>query len=338
MHLGVSMTEFADFLQQAPDLFLQLLSILVTKPITGNSHLYWPFLISTVGLALISYTVYENKERFSLLKALRFCFPKKIYLHPSAIVDYKLFVANAFLVPMLALLTNVIYLWVAQPTTDLLAGYFGPNPYPPPKGGLTFVLFTITMALFVDLGTFVTHTLHHRIPFLWSYHRVHHTAEVLTPLTLYRKHPFYETLGHICFAPIDGALRAVIFYLFFGYYSPIMFLSANVLMTLFRFMGANLGHSHIWVSWGPFFNRIVMSPAMHQIHHSADPRHINKNLGEVFVIWDWIFGSLYIPRRKEDLTFGIGGAPQEHPSLRDAYLAPIRDSVRIVRGWFGRKV
>lgn len=332
------MMDIVALLEQMASVFLQELSILVSKPVTGSSHLYWPFLISTVVLALISYAVYERKKGFSLRKALRFCFPKEIYLHPSAIVDYKVFVANAFVVPTMAIATNVIYLWVAQPATDWMASAFGPNLNPPPKGGMTFVLFTITMALLVDLGTFVTHTLHHRIPFLWSYHRVHHTAEVMTPLTLFRKHPFYDTLGVLCFAPIDGVFRAVIFYLFWGYYSPIMFASANILMTLFRFMGANLGHSHIWVSWGPVFNRIFMSPAQHQIHHSIDPRHVNKNLGEVFAIWDWLVGTLYVPRGKETLTFGIADAPQEHPNLREAYLAPLRDSARIVRGWLGREV
>ncbi len=35
-------------------------------------------------------------------------------------------------------------------------------------------------------------------------------------------------------------------------------------------------------------------------------------------------------------VFGIADEPQEHPSLREAYLAPLRDSVRIARGWLGR--
>ena len=102
----------------------------------------------------------------------------------------------------------------------------------------------------------------------------------------------------------------------------------------FYVVGYNLRHSHIWLDFGAF-ERVFVSPAMHQIHHSVDTRHLNRNMGEIFAIWDWLFGTIYIPHEKEDLVFGVGrGVPQEHPSLLTAYLVPIRNAGGIMASWF----
>jgi len=59
------------------------------------------------------------------------------------------------------------------------------------------------------------------------------------------------------------------------------------------------------------------------IHHSIAPEHLYKNLGVSFSVWDWLFGTLYIPRQREQLTFGLeAGASQAHPSLWKVYTEP----------------
>ena len=60
---------------------------------------------------------------------------------------------------------------------------------------------------------------------------------------------------------------------------------------------------------------------MHQIHHSSDPKHRNKNLGSYLAIWDFFFGTLYIPENKEELKFGLSVKnPNPHKTLEDAYI------------------
>ena len=49
---------------------------------------------------------------------------------------------------------------------------------------------------------------------------------------------------------------------------------------------------------------------MHQIHHSDNPVHYDKNYGVSLAIWDWIFGTLYIPARDETVQFGLAGAAE----------------------------
>jgi hypothetical protein len=51
---------------------------------------------------------------------------------------------------------------------------------------------------------------------------------------------------------------------------------------------------------------LILSPAHHQIHHSDDPQHFNRNLGSVLAVWDWMFGTLEIPDEKNPrLTYGV---------------------------------
>src|SRR5690606_17405268 len=52
--------------------------------------------------------------------------------------------------------------------------------------------FTLSLALCYDLATWIAHWLHHRVPRLWALHKLHHTAEVLSPLTAFRHHPAWE--------------------------------------------------------------------------------------------------------------------------------------------------
>jgi len=57
-------------------------------------------------------------------------------------------------------------------------------------------------------------------------------------------------------------------------------------------------HSHVPVSFG-WLDRIFNGPGLHAIHHSAESRHRDKNFSNGFrlSIWDWIFGTLYLPKR-----------------------------------------
>jgi sterol desaturase/sphingolipid hydroxylase (fatty acid hydroxylase superfamily) len=92
----------------------------------------------------------------------------------------------------------------------------------------------------------------------------------------------------------------------------------------------NFHHSHIWLRFGAFWERIFISPAQHQIHHSLNPIHHNKNYGEVLAIWDWIFGTLYVPKSQEVISVGIADdlgnkTPQKHTNMMQALFVPLVD-------------
>nr|WP_305907128.1 creatininase family protein [Methylomarinum sp. Ch1-1]MDP4519854.1 creatininase family protein [Methylomarinum sp. Ch1-1] len=99
-----------------------------------------------------------------------------------------------------------------------------------------------------------------------------------------------------------------------------------MVLILFYLFGYNLRHSHIWLSYGPFFSKLLISPAQHQIHHSANPTHFDKNFGFIFAIWDALFRSLYIPKQREILLFGLGGHEnKQFSSFWSLYLMPFKN-------------
>ena len=54
----------------------------------------------------------------------------------------------------------------------------------------------------------------------------------------------------------------------------------------------HLQHSHMWIAFRGMLGRIFVSPAHHQVHHSDNPKHFDKNFGSCLALWDWMFGTL----------------------------------------------
>lgn len=186
--------------------------------------------------------------------------------------------------------------WTAElsPLPPLFAN--GLSPW-----GLALVIF-----LFYDFGHYWSHRIFHGKA-LWSLHAVHHSAEVLTPLTTYRQHP----LAGLITAAFHSAVLGVGMGLVVGWVARDMgyaeIAGANAVVVLLNATVVNLHHSQMHVSFGPIVERILISPAQHQIHHSCEPRHFNRNYGNVLALWDWMFGTLYLVREREELRFGLVG-------------------------------
>lgn len=195
------------------------------------------------------------------------------------------------------------------------------------RGGLTVLAFTA-----YEFGYYVDHYCKHKIPFLWAFHQTHHTAEVLTPLTVFRVHPL-DTLIFVNITALLVGLAHGAFLWAAG--EPVnLYLvgSANVLTVLFLFLLAQLQHSQFWMPLRGLPGRLILSPAHHQLHHSIDPAHYNCNLGSCLAIWDWMFGTLDIPTEKSPrLRFGVaqeGGDPHRILTL---LLTPIGNALAALR-------
>ncbi|MGE0153724.1 MAG: sterol desaturase family protein [Reyranellaceae bacterium] len=266
----------------------------------------------------------------------RWLFPRSVYFHRSHGVDIKLFLFGR-LFGALGLLNRLALGTAASAgVVALLAANFGGTQQPTELGFWQMAALTLVFALVADFSTYWVHRLHHENPVLWPFHAVHHSAEVLTPITLYRKHPVYDILGGLLRALLVGVTTGVVIYAFFGKISVLGIGGANLVYCLFNFVGSNLRHSHVWFSYGPVLERIFVSPAQHQIHHSRLPRHHDRNYGEVFALWDWMFGTLYLPKGRETFEIGLSDAagnplPQPHGSLRAALLEPFAASFRALR-------
>ena len=171
------------------------------------------------------------------------------------------------------------------------------------------ICLTVLSYLAIDLGFYIAHYMQHHIPALWKYHRVHHSATVLTPFTDFRAHPIQLTLTLLVTSVLSSVVVGLFLYVNGTNVAAINYLGVNVMnMILFGF-AAGLRHSHVWISFGRL-SYLVVSPAMHQIHHSCEERHWDKNLSGNLAIWDWMFGTIYIPKSRERFRVGIGKESQ----------------------------
>ena len=67
-----------------------------------------------------------------------------------------------------------------------------------------------------------------------------------------------------------------------------------------------------------------MSPAHHQIHHSNDFTHFNRNMGSVLAVWDWMFGTLEVPSNDNPrLSYGVKDDEQDAHSAFAILAAPL---------------
>jgi len=304
-----------------------------------NHRFHWLYLASFVVLGgWVWWHHYRTADKAGPRGLLGFLFPPAVYRHPSALIDYQLLLVNRALGPA-TLLGGLVFrgatiAGVAHATQLGLAGAFGAVLTPAHWTFATTLGFALGMTMARDFVTFLTHLLHHRVPLLWEFHKVHHSAEVLTPLTVFRKHPFYNVFERGMDIAIIGPLQGVIALCFVGHAAPVTLFGANIVFALFHLAGANLRHSHIWLSFGPRLSHVLCSPAQHQIHHSKAPQHANRNFGEVFALWDWLFGTLHVPGREpEALEFGLlGEGAHEHRSLWGVYTQPFVNCVAFLRG------
>jgi sterol desaturase/sphingolipid hydroxylase (fatty acid hydroxylase superfamily) len=263
---------------------------------------------------------------------LGFLFPKDIYGHRSAIADYWFFAVNKllFAIAFGALIAMTSYAFTA--TANLLK-LVAASPEMPVATWFATLFTTVFAALAMDFGLWLGHWLLHKVPVLWEFHKVHHSAEVLTPLTAGRVHPLEDAIN-IVFSGTCGGMALALCQFAFGpraqVFSP---LQINVLVVIFYLFGFHLRHSHIWLPYKGIWGKLFVSPAHHQLHHSVAQRHWDKNLGFGFALWDWMFGTLYPVDRREPIQIGMNGHEEaEYHSVKAMYLLPFVKAWRRLRG------
>lgn len=241
----------------------------------------------------------------------RAMFPAQIWRQPSVRQDAALLVLNKVVYAALFAPKVAFAMAVAAATSGGLGALLGPMETPLPATTLWVGLFTLFEVLLTDLGLFINHWINHKVRALWAFHKVHHSAPVLTPLTADRFHVCEVLQDALVMELIAGVVIGVGHYLSAGALQVWHVLWVNVLDFVWVGLGSHLRHSHVWWTYPRWLSHILISPAMHQIHHSASPRHYDTNLGVIFAVWDWIAGTLYIPNKDEGDALDVGLSPDE---------------------------
>lgn len=167
--------------------------------------------------------------------------------------------------------------------------------------------FPVLLVTFDFLQWLINNALH-RIPLLWRFHKVHHSVEEMDWVGNWRFHwaevVFYRSLLYVPAA-------------FFGFSGVVMFWY-GVLNT---FIG-HFAHSNLRCHIGPL-KYVFNSPEMHIWHH-AHPNSgpIDRNFGITLSIWDWLFGTSYLPAAKDPDRLGFTGIESYPGNILGQWLAP----------------
>ena len=258
----------------------------------------------------------------ALVRAL---FPKHIWSSRSHQADIGFLFFGIFLYGVLFGWTALSYQFLSNVMIDQLIATFGPVSPTTLPGWLSRSIMTAVVFLAFELGYWFHHYLSHRIPFMWEFHKVHHTAEVLTPVTIFRVHPLDTVVYYNILAISMGIANGAMCYAFGETVYQFTITDKNLLLVIFIHAYVHLQHTHLWISFRGMVGRVFLSPAHHQVHHSTNPAHFNKNLGNCLAVWDWVFGTLYIPTKKrEKLTFGVvDDAVTDPHTFREGMVMPV---------------
>ncbi len=151
----------------------------------------------------------------------------------------------------------------------------------------------LTLLLVFDFAQWGIHNMLHRIPVLWEFHKVHHSIEELDWIGNWRFHWFEAMFYRMLLYPLAA---------FFGISGLAMFWY-GVAST---FVG-HFAHANLRIKIGPL-KYLVNSPEMHVWHHvHPDAGPPDRNFGITLSLWDWIFGTAYLPEGRFPDRLGFTG-------------------------------
>jgi sterol desaturase/sphingolipid hydroxylase (fatty acid hydroxylase superfamily) len=160
-----------------------------------------------------------------------------------------------------------------------------------------------------DLGNHLAHRWAHKIPLLWRFHSVHHSAPRLCVINTGRFHPIDIVKSVVIGAPIPFLL---------GMPAEI----AEWYAAWYVYIGL-LTHANIKLRCG-VFNYLLSTPELHRWHHSPVRRETDTNFGETTMVWDHLFGTYFFPaERGPRRNLGLEGSVPVSTRLLEAMYQPL---------------
>lgn len=187
------------------------------------------------------------------------------------------------------------------------------GPYltlPAPKNLLEKVFGILLYFLIVDFFYYWFHRFQHTNSLLWEQHKFHHSDVSLNVTSTRRVHWLEEPLV-LAFIIIP---MSVLFRI-----EPV----AVGILGFIEIIWLQFIHLNLRLELG-IFNRVIVGPQQHRIHHSFAPEHINKNFAVFFPIWDIVFGS-YCPGKKGEFPPTGLTTDNNYNNLLVASILPFRE-------------
>ncbi|MGN7514961.1 MAG: sterol desaturase family protein [Allomuricauda sp.] len=139
----------------------------------------------------------------------------------------------------------------------------------------TWLVWTVAF-IALDFAGYWNHRLSHHINFFWNQHVIHHSSEEFN-LACALRQPISNLLGYYALLLIPAALLGVP-------NQVIAILAPIHLFAQFWYHTQHIGKMGV-------LEYVIVTPSQHRVHHAINPEYIDKNLGQIFCVWDRMFGT-----------------------------------------------
>lgn len=211
----------------------------------------------------------------------------------------------------LTFLTLILFSLMNYLFADALFRWLGAGPQLARFAAEPVWLAALVGVVALDALSYAAHWLMHHVAFLWRVHRVHHSDPGVDTTTALRQHPMESLFRFVLISFTAWLLGLTPF-------AVALYSAINGIYAMFE-------HANILIH--PTLDRIVRlvfcTPGMHRNHHAPERRFTDSNYGNIFSVWDRLFGTFTEPRTGGVLEFGL--EDRRRRNLRQLLSWPFRD-------------
>ena len=158
---------------------------------------------------------------------------------------------------------------------------------------IPLIFYALVGLMGLDLiSAYLIHWLEHKVRFMWRFHLIHHTDVHVDTTTANRHHP-----GESIFRFVFTSLA--VFILGAPVWLIMLYQALSVVLSQFNHANISLPDR-----LDKFFSLVLVTPNMHHVHHHYVLPQTDTNYGNIFSIWDRVFGT-FSYMKQEDIKYGI---------------------------------
>jgi len=215
--------------------------------------------------------------------------------------DLSYFFVSTLLVQVTTLLTlkpaMVFFSWASHPGVQ---AWVAAQP---------FVLQFAALLFVADLTQYWVHRAFHRVPWLWRFHRIHHSADAMDWLAGSRL--------HLVDVAVTRGLSYVPIYVL-GFAEAPLFAYVAFVSIQATFIHANLRFEFTKL------RGILATPQFHHWHHAADAEGVDVNFAVHLQLLDWLFGTFHLPKGRWPKAYGLASGERVPPGYLPQLVEPFR--------------
>lgn len=167
--------------------------------------------------------------------------------------------------------------------------------------------------LLIDAWQYAWHRLNHRVPWLWRFHSVHHSDAEMDATSAFRFHTGEMTASILARMVVVSLLGITV---------PQWLLYEALSLPIILFHHSNIRLAERWDRWLRIW---IVTPGMHQVHHSQWQPETDSNYASFLSVWDRLFGSFRLRPNLKSIQLGLEGSDEkEWRMLPGMLVAPFK--------------